>query len=603
MPIDETHQPPTDAVPIDAIENHDTIQYNKNEMRMEQPDTPPADTTPRSPEVQWAHHLKTLPPWEYQLLRNVRFTTLQTLRQILKGDRLVVCSDGGATEGKGSFGAVIAEHSDASTLGIAAELSGVAFGADPGSFRAEAYGMLAGLRLILQITKLWGPSTHAHIDIYCDNQGLITRMDKRAYIDVLLPRHFLLPEADLESLIANTTNILGTTFKFNHVKGHQDEGLAAAEILQLPQPARLNIRCDELATAQLERQGNPEPTVPFAPETKIALSIGNETITHHIPSRIRLAYGRRLQRKFLTARYKWTAKEFDWVHWDILRRSLVKFGRKKRNFFIKRINHISPLMEKRFKYNLEATDKCPSCRHYVETEHHFLRCPHNQRRLLLLNTIDTVTKCCKKHKIDPRIKLAIHFLIRHLIDPKLKIPTDTPPIYTGLITDQLRIGPDTLMVGMLHTQWVEVQEEYLKFIKAKRKRKQAFNGIRNLATLLMEVHFQLWIIRNGHLHDEKKHGTQSYKRHQLIHTLRHLYQQRGKMLSADRDIFSRELADFEHQHTPTNKIRQFIQFAEPIVQRSIQTATEMNKRFRTITHYFGHDSRNDPHIHSQPEPD
>ena len=207
------------------------------------------------------------------------------------------------------------------------------------------------------------------------------------------------------------------------------------------------------------------------------------------------------------------------------------------------------------------------------------------------------SKCCKKYKIDPRIKLAIHFLIRHLLDPKLKIPNDTPPIYNGLITDQLRIGPDTFMVGMLHNQWVEVQQEYLKFIKAKRKRNQAFNGIRNLATLLMEAHFQLWIIRNGHLYDEKKHGPHSYKRHQLIHTLRHLYNQTGKMLSADRDIFNRELADWEHQRTPTNKIRQFIQFAEPIVQRSIQNAREMNKRFRTITHYFGN------HTHSQPEPD
>ena len=75
------------------------------------------------------------------------------------------------------------------------------------------------------------------------------------------------------------------------------------------------------------------------------------------------------------------------------------------------------------------------------------------------------------------------------------------------------------------------------------------------------------------------------------------------MLSADRDIFNRELADWEHQRTPTNKIRQFIQFAEPIVQRSIQTALEMNKRFRTITHYFGHDTRNEQHIYSQPEPD
>ena len=94
----------------------------------------------------------------------------------------------------------------------------------------------------------------------------------------------------------------------------------------------------------------------------------------------------------------------------------------------------------------------------------------------------------------------------HVHGPFVDNITFDTPVYQGLITDQLRIGPDSLMVGMFHTQWVEVQEDYLKFIKAKRKRNQAFNGIRNVATLLMEAHFQIWIMRNGHLHDDKKQG-------------------------------------------------------------------------------------------------
>ena len=84
-------------------------------------------------------------------------------------------------------------------------------------------------------------------------------MDKRAYIDVLLPRHFLLPEADLESLIANTTNILGTAFKFNHVKGHQDEGLAAAEILQLQ---TIYPVCGTNRTTKHTNRARDEQTIP-----------------------------------------------------------------------------------------------------------------------------------------------------------------------------------------------------------------------------------------------------------------------------------------------------------------------------------------------------
>ena len=67
--------------------------------------------------------------------------------------------------------------------------------------------------------------------------------------------------------------------------------------------------------------------------------------------------------------------------------------------------------------------------------------------------------------------------------------------------------------------------------------------------LQRHAHFQIWIMRNGHLHDDKTQGPHSYKRYQLLHTLRHLYRQQAQMLSADRAIFNRDLAAWEHQST------------------------------------------------------
>ena len=64
---------------------------------------------------------------------------------------LIHVRDGGAKDGAGSFGTVIAlECENDEHHGIVTELQGQAFGPEPGSFRAEAYGMLAGLRLLLQ---------------------------------------------------------------------------------------------------------------------------------------------------------------------------------------------------------------------------------------------------------------------------------------------------------------------------------------------------------------------------------------------------------------------------------------------------------------------
>mmetsp|Transcript_27215 Transcript_27215/g.41394 ORF Transcript_27215/g.41394 Transcript_27215/m.41394 type:complete len:172 (-) Transcript_27215:870-1385(-) len=142
----------------------------------------------------------------------------------------------------------------------------------------------------------------------------------------------------------------------------------------------------------------------------------------------------------------------------------MKFGRKKRNFLIRLINLITPLMRKRFLYNLEATDKCPSCRTHVEAEHHFLRCPNAQRRQLLKDL------------------------------------------------NQLRIGPDAFMVGMLHTQWVEVQEDYLKHTGAKRGQNRAL-----MASDVLQLYLWKLTFRSG-LCGMDTYTTQKHKARTLIQT-------------------------------------------------------------------------------------
>jgi hypothetical protein len=51
-------------------------------------------------------------------------------------------------------------------------------------------------------------------------------------------------------LIIDSLSLLATTVHLEHVKGHQDDSLSQDE---LPWTAQLNVRCDELATAKLER--------------------------------------------------------------------------------------------------------------------------------------------------------------------------------------------------------------------------------------------------------------------------------------------------------------------------------------------------------------
>ena len=87
---------------------------------------------------------------------------------------------------------------------------------------------------------------------------------KRTERDIILPRHYLIPEM----LIDNSLKTLGISPSYTHVKGHQDKGLVAPELERI----------------------QPTPSVPFAAETGVKLEeVDGHTITHHIPSQIRTA--------------------------------------------------------------------------------------------------------------------------------------------------------------------------------------------------------------------------------------------------------------------------------------------------------------------------
>jgi hypothetical protein len=84
---------------------------------------------------------------------------------------------------------------------------------------------------------------------YCDNQGLITRLNHAAGPLKPFPRHFLRSDIDLELQILDTIRLLAIHLSYHHVKGHQDD--AEPTDVPLTREAQLNVECDVLATAAL----------------------------------------------------------------------------------------------------------------------------------------------------------------------------------------------------------------------------------------------------------------------------------------------------------------------------------------------------------------
>jgi hypothetical protein len=184
--------------------------------------------------------LASLPEWEHQLLTNHKVHDEAALEHLLTSPdgRTVIVSHGSvSTDKRASFAWIIATN--AAKLG---EGAGPAQGHPNfmSSFRAEGYGCLASFRFLLRFIQ------HKQIEVcnswiyFCDNKGLILRMQWEQKQITVQPSRKLATDYDLECCISQTATLIDCSVTFQHVKGHQDDTPAFA----LSWEATLNVECD-----------------------------------------------------------------------------------------------------------------------------------------------------------------------------------------------------------------------------------------------------------------------------------------------------------------------------------------------------------------------
>ena len=121
--------------------------------------------------------LETLPKWQSSLLAHLNsIQTVDRLKQLLEsGDKLplYLVSDGGAKVNLGSSGWDLAIGRT-----IIWTCMGPTFGLEPGSFRAESYGMLSLMLFLDNYLRFFQVQVSDNVEhlFYCDNQGLINRI-------------------------------------------------------------------------------------------------------------------------------------------------------------------------------------------------------------------------------------------------------------------------------------------------------------------------------------------------------------------------------------------------------------------------------------------
>jgi hypothetical protein len=130
---------------------------------------------------------------------------------------------------------------------------------------------------------------------------------------------------------------------FEHVEGHQDTKYPDGP---LSWAAQLNQRCDEIATEHLESATTCLLTVPFLPASRVSVSVGSHTITHHLPTQFGTFAGLPGIQDHHCNNHEWVEPAIlDLVNWPVFHSASLATTFLKRLFGIKMINLLLPLQK------------------------------------------------------------------------------------------------------------------------------------------------------------------------------------------------------------------------------------------------------------------
>jgi hypothetical protein len=156
------------------------------------------------------------------------------------------------------------------------------------------------------------PSSYGALDLYSDNEGLVTTITEMIQWEHHYPSNALLSEWDILSVILAYLPRLPMSPNIKHVLGHQDKH---DPISSLPLAAQLNCKADALATAALEAIPSPIPLPAVFPTAQYQLDVGDATASRHLSSTLRHAAAAPDMINYLKERNNWDDAAYESVSW------------------------------------------------------------------------------------------------------------------------------------------------------------------------------------------------------------------------------------------------------------------------------------------------
>jgi hypothetical protein len=488
-------------------------------------------------------YLESKEEWLQQLLfKWIAVAEELDLYNKLQSERTItLVSDGGFNRGKGSFGCII--ECDGTEL---MTVAGKAPGKDDlnSSFRCEAYGMLAGLCLLkhIQLYLEIKPHTDRSLEIFCDNLGLIQRLNHDREYPMVLGAYNA-PDIDVELQVLSEIGDLssrGFKVQMEHVKGHQD---ATTPINQLSNEAKLNVRADALATDALKSQVH--GIYCELPANPVSLWIDNQPITSKVKTCVRTAHLSKPLQEHLMKKLGVNQQTLDCIWWTVHGKAIKALPSKDRMRIQKFIHKRWATNHREAKYYNHRQPACSVCDNQDEDEDHILRCTSDRRNKIRDEMREELHEFLKQPHTPDAIRISLTSGIFAWLNER-EVPPPARNASAELITAykvQGEIGWGQVMRGRIAVHWSKLIEYHIDSMnksdnpynkKSSVDKMTAERWGTKLVSILYDFVLRLWDQRNIDEHGDTIKSQTATTKKKLLREVRQL-QEQGAVLHNDRD--------------------------------------------------------------------
>ena len=558
--------------PVDTQTIQDNILYAEFTPRNTRAQTHP-------PGTQRHHRFGNIPSWQADLLRYLTIYDEHT--HLLNNTTRIVVTDGGMEGGKGYFGVILAVGKV-----IIARARGVARG-DPrtmDSFRAEAYGFLAGislLQLLLHHISTAAPPNR-NDSIHTDSASLLARL-VRATAEYVPTGFWLKPDSDIIMQLADELKKT-PALQRKYVKGHQDrekkkKDLTLAELY--------NTEADDEATLMRFRMTKPDLHVILFNASLVNVYVHQQLINSALNPTLHEAYTRDGYWEYLDDKFHWTPTTRKLIAWPIYHKLLNNQPHKQHQQLIKYSVDWLPTGHEVHRNNPLEDHRCPHCKTVFEKNAHLLRCPHPDRTALREQFLSVTLNNFyhTSNTAQPIRELISQSLIQWFRNPAIakRFPR-THPLFRASVHQQA-IGWQHFLKGRIATSIIDHQEQYHR----DREHHAKHTGLTWAKKLIHQIwgHFHaVWKLRCDERHQLDKDNVSKQHTHRVHGRARACYDALPDLPIAIRShhYFTKTIETL--LDTGTRRIEEWLVHAELLVQQGHTENAQHTATLPDIRNYF-----------------